>query len=60
MPDEHDDDQDLTWLTMHEVLDRTTVSYRQLEDLAAQGAIRTRRSGAATLYCAEDLDGAGS
>jgi hypothetical protein len=55
MPEEIEEKPAVTWLTMHEVLDVTSLSYRELEDLAAQGAIRSRRSGGATLYCAEDV-----
>ena len=56
MPDEIEEEPAVTWLTMHEVLDATSLSYRELQELAEQGTIRSRQSGGATLYCGEDLD----
>ena len=57
--EELEDEHTTTWLTMHEVLDRSSISYRQLQELAEDGVIGTRQSGGAVLYCGEDVDDVG-
>jgi hypothetical protein len=44
------------WLTMHEVLEQTDLTYRDMVDLAERGVIGTRRSGTVILYDPADVD----
>ena len=57
--EELEDEDTRTWLTMHEVLDRSSISYRQLQQLSDDGVIGTRQSGGAVLYCGEDVEDVG-
>jgi DNA-binding transcriptional MerR regulator len=44
------------WLTMHEVLEQTDLTYRAMTDLAERGLLRTRQVGTATLYDPDDVE----
>ena len=43
------------WWTRHEVLDRTELTYKELVERVAAGTVRTRMSGGAQLYLADDV-----
>jgi hypothetical protein len=43
------------WVTLHEALERTGLSYPRLMLLVEEGVIGSRSSGGATLYDAHDV-----
>jgi hypothetical protein len=43
------------WLTMHQVLEETELTYRQMNDLVSTGKLGARRCGTTTLYDPEDV-----
>ena len=44
------------WLTMHEVLEETGLTYQHLVALTETGVLRSEASGAAILYDPDDVD----
>lgn len=43
------------WLTVHEVLEVTGLSYAEVRELTEDGTLTTRESGAAVLYDPESV-----